>query len=104
MPEDTTRPARGELTRAGRASGWFLPRGFHFGQWALQPPLFLQSFLPAQSLAPSTLQPPLPLPSFWPLQQALAPAAAAAGSPLPPAGDLASGVPSPPQALSAPSM
>jgi hypothetical protein len=38
----------------------------------LQPPLFLQSFFPAQSLA-SVLQPPLPLQSFLPRQQLFAP-------------------------------
>src|SRR5689334_8406435 len=39
----------------------------------LQPPLPLQSFLPAQSLA-SVLQPPLPLQSFLPRQHSLWPA------------------------------
>src|SRR6187399_1066852 len=52
----------------------------HFGQLALQPPLPLHSFLPAQPLV-SVLQPPLPLHSFLPLQQDLPSAAAAGASP-----------------------
>src|SRR5690606_10673076 len=47
----------------------------------LQPPLPLQSFLPAQAFDSGTAQPPLPLQSLSPIQQALsfcAPASAAA--------------------------
>src|SRR5690606_10955856 len=55
------------------------PLQVYFGQWWLQPPWPLHSFLPAQSCLPSTAQPPLPLHSCMPLQHALLSAAASAG-------------------------
>src|SRR5882724_6764758 len=60
------------------------PDGY-FGQWPLQPPLPLHSFLPAHAFA-SVLHEPLPLHSFLPLQHSLAPAASAAGAAASPAG------------------
>src|SRR5688572_19194010 len=66
--------------RARSGAGLHSTFADHLGQWPLQPPLPLHSFLPAQALV-SVLQPPLALHSFLDLQQALASAAAAVGSP-----------------------